>query len=468
MKRKGHIYERMTDWDLIKIAQNVSIKNKGTNTGVRMHKRSWMKNLVEIQQHVINGTMQTGTYKHMMQVSSQGKLRDIAKLDFHPSHIQHQLLVMASMKEVEASYIEHTYASRKGYGQHKGAETLNRWVQEYCREDGEYPVYLQLDICKYYENIPHSLLEAELRKRFKDRRYVDAMLEPVQKFAPEGRGIPLGIRPSQIFGNLALSGLDRMIKEDLKCHCYIRYLDDMVLLCRNKGEAHRFASRVEEWVAQYGFDLHAPKIDKVANGIDFLGYVSYPYAGMFWRTSDKKAWLKRRSRVTNKRRLREIDASAWGYVSHGNRHCKKLYRKMNGVSFEKLGINKPAQKDKNGRRIIEGQSLSMQMVLNKTIEILDLESGVETSHGKDRVVMQVNVMGTIGKLMVNAPMKEFFADLWSKGATRISTIFIDRGGKHYDFDPSQTQLLEVHNRQVGEHEGRIVFLDNLEPLNIQF
>ena len=465
MKRYGHIYEKMADWDMIRAAQNVSIRNKGTNRGVCLHKRDWMKNLVEIQQHVINGTMRTGTYKHATLVSGQGKVRDIAKLDFHPSHIQHQLLVMAGMDVIEKSYIHDTYASRVGYGQHKGAMRLNKWVQKYSNDGGEFPVYLQLDICKYYDSIPHDLIEEELRRRFKDERYVEAMMEPIRVFAPEGRGIPLGIRPSQIFGNLALCRMDRMVKEELRCKCYIRYLDDMVLLCHNRGEAHRYAEAVERWLDGYGFKLHVPRIDKVRNGIDFFGYVCYPGKGMFWRTSNKKAWMKRRSNVTNKKRMREIDSAAWGFVKHGNKDCKKLYYKMNGIRFDKM-VDRPVQKDRNGKRIIDGQVMSMQMVLDKPVEVVDVESGVVTAHGGGRVVMQVRVMGTIGKLIVNAPMKEFFVECWRKGVTKMETVFVDKGGKHYDFKEEDTRIIDVRGREICEIDGKIVYVDTNEIVEL--
>lgn len=460
MKRIGYVYERMADWDLLKEAQSVSCQNKGNNFGVTLHKKNWIRNLVEIQESILSHTMQTSEYKHERKISGQGKMRDIAKLNFHPSHIQHQVLVMATQAEIDRSFIRHTYASRKGYGQHRGAKQLNEWVQKYSREGGEYPVYLQLDICKYYDHIRHSIVRKELERMFKDRNYIEAYMEPLRRFAPMGVGIPLGIRPSQILGNVALSPLDRFVKEVLGCKCYIRYLDDIVLLCRNKGEAHRYERRIREFLSDMGFELHPARIDKVTNGIDFLGYVTYPYTGQFWRRSNKIHWLKARSKVTNKRRLREIDASAWGYIKHGNKHGKRLYRKMGGISFERLGIARPANTDKNGRRIIDAPALSMQMVLDKQIDILDLESGVETAHGKDRVVMLISCMGTEGKLMVNAPMKQFFAELWQKGITRVTTVFYDRGGRHYDFVEAKTEVKEIHHRPVGEVNGELVYLDN--------
>ena len=107
----------MAVWENIVEAEKVSTKRKATNFGVKKHKETRWQNLCEIQQHVLNRTMRTGDYKHEQRVSGQDKMRDIAKLHFHPSHIQHQLLTLVAERRIDRALIRHTYASRKGYGQ---------------------------------------------------------------------------------------------------------------------------------------------------------------------------------------------------------------------------------------------------------------------------------------------------------------------------------------------------------------
>lgn len=463
MKRTGHIYERMANWDLLVMAEQVAVRGKAQNKGVRLHQQDWMRNRVEIHDMVINHKMQTADYKFDRKISGQGKMREIAKLYFHPSHIQHQLLVMASYHEIDRSLIKHTYASRIGYGQHAAAKKVNEWIQANYEE---YPVYVQFDICKYYENIPHSLLRTELTRIIKDKAFVNAMMEPVEKFAPSGRGIPLGIRPSQIFGNLALSSIDRYIKEVLMVKYYMRYLDDFVILCHNKGEAHRMIREITAKVKELGFRLHTPKLRPLTAGLDFMGFVTYPKKGMFWRTTDKKAWLKRRKGVTNQRRLREIDGSAWGYISHGNKHCKQIYKKMGGISFAALGIDKPEQTDRHGKRIIDAQQISMQAVLDRPVIVKDIVPNISTSHGDGRMALLIEFYGNDQKLIVNAqPIKAQMEQMMALGVTKHETVFVDRGGKRYDVDLTRSAILEVNHRAVGaDAEGNAIFLDTKERL----
>jgi RNA-directed DNA polymerase len=52
--------------------------------------------------------------------------------------------------------------------------------------------------------------------------------------SPEGKGLPIGNYSSQFFANLYLNELDQFIKRELKCRNYVRYVDDFILLNKNK------------------------------------------------------------------------------------------------------------------------------------------------------------------------------------------------------------------------------------------
>ena len=458
-KRKGYIYQRMTDWNAVRLAEMVSLRNKKHNLGYRKHERHWMRDLVEVYDMVCDHRMKTGEYHHEMVKSVSGKIRRISKLHFQPSHIEQQLLVQAG-KELDRSLISHTYACRIGYGQHKAAAQLNSWVQRYHHI---YKWYAKYDIVKYYENMPHPLIRHELGRTYKDKEYIDCMMETVETFSDTGKGIPLGIRPAQTFGNIAIRSVDRYVKESLHVKCYMRYLDDSTGLFRTKAEAKRKSRLIERKYRELGFELHPVRIDRVENGIDMMGYVCYPHKGMFLRKRIKSNWLRRRSKVTNRRRLREIDAAAWGYVAHGNRHCRILYEKMNGISFDRLGISRSSSVDKNGVRIIDAPSLSMQMVKDKVVTVLDMVDNVQTTHGPGRVVLLVDVLGTRGKVILNSPCKNIITEAWNKGVTRMQTVFIEKSSHHYDIDLERTFATEINGRTVNS-DG--CYADTGEHVNI--
>ena len=468
MKRAGHIYEQMSVWDNIVEAENISTKRKMRNPGVVRHVANRWQNLIEIQGMVIDGRMRTDEYMHEKRVSGQDKMRDIAKVHFHPSHIEHQLLTMAADRRIDRTLIRHTYASRKGYGQIACALQIRKNVRKYR---GTTRWYGQGDICKYYENIPHSVIREKMVRLFKDERFVDAFIEPFVRFAEDGIGIPLGIRPSQSTGNLVLSDFDHFMLEENKVEDYVRYLDDFFFTGETKGEVRRKMKRAAKFLKErYGFVLHEPKIHRIEEGVDMMGFVFYGVRNdMWWRKSDKRRWLHHRKQVTNGKRLRELDDAAWGMLKWGNSHCKKLWsvktgrqipKKKMGVSYKKAGIQRTERLDANGVPFIDDPKIGMQTLLKKPVECLRWVPNVKTSQGEGRYAVRVRFMGDTYKVIVNAiDIKIFFADMTKNKVTRLKTVFIDKGSMHYGIDEEQTEILEVEGRKVIEQDGKVVFED---------
>ena len=474
MKRAGHVYEQMADWDNIVEAENISTKRKMRNPGVMRHVPVRIKNLVEIQQMVLQGKMKTGKYQHDNIVSGQDKMRDIAKLHFHPYHIEHQLLTMAGERRIDRNLIRNTYASRKGYGQIKCALKIRKNIAKYR---GQERWFGQGDICKYYQSINHKLLRNELAHLFKDKRFVNAFMEPFEVFTPEV-GIPLGIRPSQSAGNVALSPFDHFMLEENKCEDYVRYLDDFFFTGATKGEVKRKMKRAEKYLNDRGFKMHVPKIHRIHEGVDMMGFVNYGYrTDMWWRKSDKKRWLRHRSHVTNPKRLRELDDAAWGMLKWGNRDCKRLWMKVTnrkikkhknmGVNFSSTGIKTEERKDKNGVPFIDSPKIGMQMVLGKSVQVDRWVTGVNTTHGPNRYAAHVFFMGEWYKLIVNSvDIKSFLDTMKKNNVTLFKTVFIDTGGMHYKVDESRTEILEIDHRPVEEKDGKIIFSDNGEEVKL--
>lgn len=460
MKREGYTYDKTYEWDNLKRAEASATKGKTKRHYVKKHIDARIKNLCEIQQGLIDGTIRTSGYKHMQVVSGQNKMRDISKLDFHPNHIYHQSLVVAGEERAERNLIFDTYASREEKGQIAGALRVKQWLIEHPDETIWYG---QGDIKKFYDSISHEVLRDTLNSIYKDRRYVEAMMEPIEKFGK--KGIPLGIRPSQVIGNLILSEFDHWAKEQMGMKFYIRYMDDYVVLCKTKGEVKKFMTKASEKLNSMEFETHVPKIHRVENGLSFLGYNIFPGGELFWRRRNKASWLKRRSHVTNKKRLREIDSAAWGMLKHGNKHCKRLYTKMTGVNIKKFGINQEMGiTGRDGKKFFDAPRISASVILNDLIDVLDWQKDVNTSHGSGRWVLLIRFHEKEYRIIINSMrIKNFIEKLEEKEITSFRTMMIDRSGnKHYDFDFDRTSILSVKGKNINEVNGKIVYEDNNE------
>mgnify|MGYP000979484656 CR=1 FL=1 len=455
MKREGYTYDKTWKWNNLIEAEQASTKRKTKRHDVQKHIKHRIRNLCYIQQALIDKTIETGEYKHMKKISGQNKMRDIAKLRFHPSHIYHQALVVAGEKRIEKNLIYDTYASRKGKGQIAGALRVKQFLKEYPEETIWYG---QGDIRKFYDSVTHPLLEKSLTRVFKDKAYISASMEPVHKFSQ--KGLPLGIRPSQMDGNLILSGFDHWAKEVMRMRFYIRYMDDFVVLCKTKGEVKRFMRASEKKLNEMQFITHVPKVHKIEKGLYFLGFGFHPGGEMFLKRTNKSAWLKRRSKVTNPKRLQEIDAAAWGMLKHGNKHCKRLYRMTKGVDLKKIGIVPKTEMMADGKKFFDVPRITASVVLNNEVDVLDWEKDVETSQGKGRWVLLIRFFDKKYRLIINSMrIKKFISMLEENKVTAFHSMLIDRtGNKHYDFDFDRTKILGISGHEVSEDSnGELVY-----------
>ena len=88
------------------------------------------------------------------------------------------------------------------------------------------------------------------------------------------RGLPLGNQTSQWFALLYLNKVDHYIKEQLGIKSYVRYMDDMILVHRDKAYLMECKRKIET-LCKSVLDLELnekTQIGMCKNGIDFLGY----------------------------------------------------------------------------------------------------------------------------------------------------------------------------------------------------
>jgi hypothetical protein len=103
--------------------------------------------------------------------------------------------------------------------------------------------------------------------------------------------LPLGNITSQLFANIYLNELDKFIKHKLKIKYYIRYCDDFVILSENRNHLENLISKISNYVeTNLRLQLHPNKVEirKFNQGIDFLGYVSFPHFKVLRKITKKR------------------------------------------------------------------------------------------------------------------------------------------------------------------------------------
>ena len=177
--------------------------------------------------------------------------------------------------KLENRLIYDNAASRKKKGTDFAMHRLHGFMQKlYINTHGNNFYFLKCDISKYFQSIDHNILLAKLQKCGFSEDEMWFMARVIRSRGGDVKGIPLGNQTSQWFALLYLDEIDRLIKEKLRVACYVRYMDDFVLLSENKEFLQMCRDEIENTCSQkLQLKLNAKtQIGMVKNGIDFLGY----------------------------------------------------------------------------------------------------------------------------------------------------------------------------------------------------
>jgi RNA-directed DNA polymerase len=191
-------------------------------------------------------------------------------------------IVQAAAKTViepifEADMLECSFGFRPRRSQHDALQVLvdeawrgKRWIVE-------------SDVADCFEAIPHSQLMSAIEERIVDRhvlKLLRAMLRAgVMQDGAVKRdvaGTPQGGVISPCLCNVYLHRLDRQWAER-GTGVLVRFADDMVVMCRIRGEAERALVALREILAELGLTLKDAKTRIVelregGEGLDFLGF----------------------------------------------------------------------------------------------------------------------------------------------------------------------------------------------------
>lgn len=243
---------------------------------------------------------------------SEPSLREIFAADFR-DRVVHHLLVREFLDFFERRFIFDSFACRSGKGTHQAVKRLQKFIRSKKK-----CCFGQFDIQSFFMSIDHqvlfSILQRELKKGFKkgtfkkSREELDEILwlakiiifhKPNENYLAKGdlkllakipphksllgqkasRGLPIGNYSSQFFANLYLNELDQFVKRELGCSCYVRYVDDFIILAESADKLKGLRDVIDEFLQEkLSLQLNSNKtrIQAIERGIDFLGYFIKP------------------------------------------------------------------------------------------------------------------------------------------------------------------------------------------------
>ncbi len=334
MKKINNVFDKALTYENLLLAYERAKKNKGCRLEILQFEEKLEINLMNLLFVLKNGNYKIGNYR-VFRVY-EPKERIIKALPF-VDRIVHQWYVYEFLiPYVVPKFIYDSYACLDNKGTHKASYRLRTFFKKNKRKYDEFYI-IKMDIKKFFYNIDQNILFNIVKRHFKDKKLLQLTMELI--FDKDSKiGIPIGNYTSQYFANMYLNELDYYVKFELKLKYYLRYMDDFVIIVKNKEEARMVYKEVEQFIInKLKLELnHKSRIYPSKMGVDFCGYRVFHNFVLVRKRSIKKikSNLKLWKHETNNRCL-DIDKvlsslNSWlAHINHSNSYNlgKKYYYK---------------------------------------------------------------------------------------------------------------------------------------------
>lgn len=322
MKRFNHLIPLICTRDNIERSIKTVLrgtKRKQTKTAkyILSHKDKVIDETIE---SISTGTFRLGKFKELT-IKEGPKERDIQILNYRDRIVVNA--IMTVLDDLLTKRMIYTTASSiKGRGTHYLKDVLQRDIRN---NPDKTKYFYKIDINKYYHNIDHELMKICIRRFIKDKTLLPILDNFVDMLK---QGLSIGLRASQIFGNLFLSWLlDMPLKCKYRVKFYYRYCDDIVTLAETKEELWEMHHLICELLDGSKLTIKPNyRVAPLSEGLDFLGFVIFN--GIFCRVRKriKQNAQRKLSHLKSNKRRQEIIASIKGYCLHSNGH--NLFNKL--------------------------------------------------------------------------------------------------------------------------------------------
>lgn len=331
MKIYKNIFEKIISVENLFSAWDNFKKGKRNRTDVLNFEWNLEENIFRLKR-----SLEKEEYKHDPYKSfyiTDPKLRHIHKASVRDRIVHHAIYSVVNPL-FEETFIPDSYSCRIGHGTHKGVDKLEEIVKKVSKNNTVQCYALKCDIQKFFNTIDHKILISILKRRIKDIRAVSLIEEIIGSYLSsysnlfKRKGLPLGNLTSQLFANIYMNEFDQFVKQILKIKDYIRYTDDFVVISSDKLYLEDLIPKFSKFLEKnLELKIHPNKIEirKLRQGIDFLGYVTFPKYRLLRSKTKRRIFLKIKNKINeyklekiNKSTLEQSLQSYIGVLSHAN------------------------------------------------------------------------------------------------------------------------------------------------------
>ena len=253
--------------------------NKGSGGVDKMEVETLLDHLVlhkeKLIQSIMDGTYRPNPVRRVEIPKENGKMRMLG-IPTVVDRVVQQAITQVLSPIYEKQFSTNSYGFRPKRSAH---QALNQ-----CKDhitDG-YKYAVDMDLEKFFDTVNQSKLIEILSRRIKDGRvislihkYLHAGVVVRNKYETTEIGVPQGGPLSPLLSNIMLNELDKELEK--RGHRFVRYADDMVILCKSKRSADRTLTNIIPYIEEKLFLKVNREKTVVAyiRNIKFLGYSFY-------------------------------------------------------------------------------------------------------------------------------------------------------------------------------------------------
>lgn len=280
MKTYNGLFDKIVSKENVERAIERAAKHKRHRRDVQR----CLKNKEQIAEHLSN-QLRNGDWRPI-KIHNAVEINDGVNLKKRiivcPNFEQEQVVHHAIMIHCAPLFISKFYYYSCGSVPEKGREMLIRYLRKEIKNKRKTKYYCQLDIRKFFASVNPLVAFRALRWLIKDRRVLGLFAKILRSNyirdidgSIKRTGLPIGFYTSPWIGNLVLSKIDHMVKEQLGVNVYARYIDDMVLFHSNRRQLQRAVKCIVAELRKLGLDIKKePSIHLLdKRKLTFLGVV---------------------------------------------------------------------------------------------------------------------------------------------------------------------------------------------------
>ncbi len=258
----GNLYQAMR-----KCKHNVMWKDS-----VAGYVKNGLANCYKLKQSLYNGKYSIDPY--ITFTITEPKEREIVSTRIKDRVFQRSLADNYLYDTLTKSFVHTNGACQKNKGTDFARQCLKDALHKYYRNYGKEGYVLKCDIKSFFASTTRTAAINAVESNITDDWALSRVIEIVDSYTAEtGKGLGLGSQITQLIELSVLNSLDHYIKEVLRIKCYVRYMDDFVLIHPDKVYLKYCKEQIAKKLAESELSLSVNKtqIFPLSQPIHFLG-----------------------------------------------------------------------------------------------------------------------------------------------------------------------------------------------------